>query len=401
MDVNSNKISIAYTIEYDIIKIKVNIEMRRKLRRIERKKRHKKILLSSLLITCLLSVGYGAFQTTLNINATGKIKQTDFYVSSSGSDTNGNGTKENPYLTIEKAYEKAGKKATIYIMTDIRPSKQIVFDKEKTITIASYSENSENNKIIKDENYKSDLTNVYNDYLLKITKGKIILKNITLYGSDLSCTGGGILIYNSSVLELLSNTEISNFKATQSNGTAIRIQPITVEPAQHNNLIIDGAIIKDNINSVDGGAIFVNFSTKFTMKNGTIINNEAKNGGAIVNFGETYLHNGIINNNVAKNSGGGIFTAIHKISDIQSSKGIVNIYGTATISNNSANIGGALYIEKNAYLTMNGGIISNNTATSSVGGIYKHENGTFNYNSGIICENTPPNEYETHASCPN
>jgi len=46
---------------------------KRRLRRKELKRRNKKIILSSLLILCLLSVGYGAFQTIININASGHI----------------------------------------------------------------------------------------------------------------------------------------------------------------------------------------------------------------------------------------------------------------------------------------------------------------------------------------
>jgi len=47
---------------------------KRRLTRGEIKKRNKKVIFSGLLILCLLSVGYGAFQTTLNVNVTGKIK---------------------------------------------------------------------------------------------------------------------------------------------------------------------------------------------------------------------------------------------------------------------------------------------------------------------------------------
>jgi len=47
---------------------------KRRLTRGEIKKRNKKVIFSGLLILCLLSVGYGAFQTSLRIDVTGKIK---------------------------------------------------------------------------------------------------------------------------------------------------------------------------------------------------------------------------------------------------------------------------------------------------------------------------------------
>lgn len=51
--------------------------MRRKLRRKEQKK-NKKMLLLSILLLILLTVGYGSFQTTININVTGKLKKQIF-----------------------------------------------------------------------------------------------------------------------------------------------------------------------------------------------------------------------------------------------------------------------------------------------------------------------------------
>ena len=48
-------------------------KMRRRLRRNELKRRNKKIIITSLLILCLLSVGYGAFQAIISINVVGHI----------------------------------------------------------------------------------------------------------------------------------------------------------------------------------------------------------------------------------------------------------------------------------------------------------------------------------------
>jgi len=48
-------------------------KIKRRIRRKEVKRRNKKIIFSCLLIVCLLAVGYGAFQTTISINTTGRI----------------------------------------------------------------------------------------------------------------------------------------------------------------------------------------------------------------------------------------------------------------------------------------------------------------------------------------
>ena len=59
------------------------------------------------------------------------------YVSSSGSDTTGNGTEETPYATISKAYSAVTSGGTIYLLSDVDVSSQIIFNSTKTVTITS------------------------------------------------------------------------------------------------------------------------------------------------------------------------------------------------------------------------------------------------------------------------
>ena len=102
------------------------MKRKRRLRKAEAKKRRKMVVIGIVLsLICILSVGYGTFQTTINIIISGTAKRTDYYVPNGGSDENGNGTLDNPYLTIQKAYNEAGKAATIYIMNDISQSTTI------------------------------------------------------------------------------------------------------------------------------------------------------------------------------------------------------------------------------------------------------------------------------------
>ena len=85
----------------------------RKTRR-EKRKQKKIIVISALSLLLFLCVGYAAFSTNLSITAKGNIKErNNLYVSSNGSDTTGNGTKEKPYLTLQKAYDSAWENATI------------------------------------------------------------------------------------------------------------------------------------------------------------------------------------------------------------------------------------------------------------------------------------------------
>ena len=57
------------------------------------------------------------------------------YVSSSGDDTSGDGTEDNPYATLAKAVDEAEDGATIYVMTDLSMTECARFyDKHLTIT---------------------------------------------------------------------------------------------------------------------------------------------------------------------------------------------------------------------------------------------------------------------------
>ncbi len=77
------------------------------------------------------------------------------------------------------------------------------------------------------------------------------------------------------------------------------------------------------------------------------------------------------------------------------------------ISNNTAtSYGGGVWIrgnedaDKSANLILNGGTIKNNNAGIAHGGIYNGVSGTYTYKSGVVCGNKPSNSYETSATCP-
>ena len=91
------------------------------MRRNRKQKKQRKIIIASIIsLLCIMTAGYSAFQTNLNITAKGTIKyRTDFYVSTNGSDEQGNGTITKPYKTINKAYKQVKEEATIYIMDTI------------------------------------------------------------------------------------------------------------------------------------------------------------------------------------------------------------------------------------------------------------------------------------------
>ena len=112
----------------------------------------------------------------------------DLYVASFGSDTSGNGTRNKPYMTIQKAYNMAGNTASIHILDNIIQKDTINFDKNKKIILDSIN----NNSIIRD----SSLTNT----LLNITNGTTTFKNITFDGNNVEASTALITIYSSDIL---------------------------------------------------------------------------------------------------------------------------------------------------------------------------------------------------------
>ena len=144
-----------YSIKYHN-KNGVRSEKMRRIGKMRRKKQKKIIIVSTLSLLLVLTVGYAAFSTTLSLKAKGNIQpRNNLYVSANGSDDTGNGTKNKPYKTINKAYEVAEDTATINILTDLTINKEAYFN-EKNITIQS-AEGIDPVSLIRDSNYDGSL----------------------------------------------------------------------------------------------------------------------------------------------------------------------------------------------------------------------------------------------------
>ena len=166
---------------------KIEVKNMRKIKR--RKGKNKVIIITSLCLLLVLTVGYAAFQTNLTLKAKGKIiVLQDLYVASYGSDTKGNGTREKPYATIQKAYNMAGDTGSIHILDNITQKETINFDKDKEITLDSVN----NNSIIRD----SSLTST----LLNINDGTTTFQNITFDGNNVEVSRALITAYNSDII---------------------------------------------------------------------------------------------------------------------------------------------------------------------------------------------------------
>ena len=413
--------------------------MHRSIHRYRRKKQKKLIIIGSISLSLFLCVGYAAFSTNLKVMTRANIKDRhNLYVASFGSDTKGNGTKEKPYETIEKAYDSAWQNSTIYVMDNIVQKSKVIMDDNKDILLTSYSEESSINSIIRDNNYTN--------YLIEQINGNLTLKNITVDGKNIvsetsliSATGltletgttiknginntylsgaiqikiggnlkieggavtnnqgiyGGAIHASNNSLITLVNGEITKNKSTNAGGAIYT----------NGNALIVGGEISDNytIGDNNGGAIAMispsdaDADTTIIIEGGIISNNSALQGGAIILYTNSQqyhsilkINDGHISNNQSELAGGGIY--IHTESEIIVSNGIIS-------NNKAGTVGGGIRVN-GGLLTVEGGTIMSNQAQND-GGISIDSNSTYTYKSGVVCGNTPANKYETSATCPN
>ncbi len=334
------------------------------------------------------------------------------YVSSTGSDTKGNGTINKPYATIQKAYDAAWQNSTIYVMDNIIQGQKITMDKNKDVIITSYNKNGDINSIIRDSTLITHLFDVQN--------GTLTLENITINGNDVPAQDSMINVASEVYME--EGTLITKANNINDWGGGFSVNGGT--------LTMNGGTISECSSPSGGTAIFVfydhqegdnyedNKTGTFILNDGYIVNNTG--GNIIWTAGIIKLNGGIISNNTS------------------TSNSIIANYGEMTISNgiiekNSVNIGGgsiiacANYLKRYCSIEMTGGRISENTADSSTievgnlsifilnggsimnnlsinkyGGININvDTGKYTYKSGVVCGNTPANEYETSSTCPN
>ena len=342
----------------------------KKIGRYRRKKQKKLIIIGSMSLLLFLCVGYAAFSTNLSMNAKGNIKErTDFYVSANGSDISGNGSKEKPYATIEKAYDSAPTQANIYIMTDLKISETVLFDQNKNITLKS--ENG---------NYKLTRDNM-KDYILKITSGEINISNLTFDGENKEAQASLLRSEgtenNIVSLTLEENTIFQNNIDLDDYGGGASMQ--------FSNVIIDGAKFLNNNASAGGGGGFISKDSTVTINYAEIISNEAMNGGGFfsardivvindiniknnsatigggINLSSSTLtiHNGEISNNVATNQGGGIIVGrLFNLLEYPISN--LTIYNGTVIDNNAVK-GGGISIEESCFFSNQSATVQNNT----------------------------------------
>ena len=228
-------------------------------------------------------------------------------------------------------------------------------------------------------------------------------------GGNSSNTGGGIHITRNSTGNvpgslILESGSISDNTAYSSNGGGIYIDSdcaFTMKGGSIDGNIVssatsnygggvfvygtftmeNGIITKNSSEQGNGGGVNIGTDGAFTMKGGTISDNDAGVTGGGVNLGAygasgatMTLEGGTISDNTATVNGGGVGVSVGTFTMNGGTIG-----GTGL---NTANIGGGVYVDGvNSNFIMTGGTISGNTATQKGGGVYVSSTGNFTLGS--------------------
>ncbi|MFH5777264.1 Ig-like domain-containing protein [Heyndrickxia oleronia] len=218
------------------------------------------VLVVSSFLTVGKPVSYAADQET----------SSGVYVSDKGNDDNGDGTKDTPYATLQKAYQEVSDGGTIYLLDDITLTSVgtndvgVLINDGKHITIST-APNTEtamikrdkptgNMKVLFQLNNKSQLTlrNIIIDGNLEVEKVDGRLFNV--YGGSTLIIDKGAILQNSysrhpgsaiyindtdSVVEMNGGKISSNKSSLSSMGAAVFIESGA-------KFIMNGGLIKDN-----------------------------------------------------------------------------------------------------------------------------------------------------------
>lgn len=171
--------------------------------------------------------------------------------------------------------------------------------------------------------------------------------NASISGNIANNDGGGVILRNATI-NMHGSSSISNNEAGRSGGG---VMAATNWPLDNNSIIMNGSSsINNNTASVNGGGIAAINSTSGTSN--TIIMNDTS----------------VIRNNTATSNGGGVFISIaNPWLFVGTSEIILN--GNATISENTASLGGGIFTSSSSVI-LNSGLINENTAAGIGGGIF-------------------------------
>ena len=235
------------------------------------KKRWFGILLALCLLVCFAPAALAA-------ETEPSAGPTEVYVSNTGSDENGDGSKVNPYATLATAVERAAEEpsATIYVMSDLEMTQSARYW-SGNITITSYNSEEAPFTISRAQTgFKpvSDLTQGgYNGAMIEVgNSGNLTLSNIIL-------DDGGYAAYT-------ENHEEGTIEKTP------YFSQVNASGPSGGHTEIDGEKVSNFFIAQDGIITTYSENTTITLKNGTVLRNYGGMSAVRVSGGTLIMENG-------------------------------------------------------------------------------------------------------------
>jgi hypothetical protein len=201
----------------------------------------------------------------------------------------------------------------------------------------------------------------------------IMEDSVIIENNEAGQQGGGVYVEGDGSRFTMKGGEIRTNKATNINNALSNEQGGGVYVGSNGTFIMEGGTIKNNESDIDGGGVYVaGTQSTFTMKDGEISGNKSlnasgKGGGVCVEAsGKFTMEGGTIKNNESEIEGGGVYVAgvnsnfTMKDGEISGNKA----------RNTSGGKGGGVYVGPSGKFTMEEGAISKNESGNDGGGIY-------------------------------
>ncbi|MCH5282267.1 MAG: hypothetical protein J1E59_01260 [Treponema sp.] len=179
--------------------------------------------------------------------------------------------------------------------------------------------------------------------------GTASISDVKIFGNSVTANGGAVYVASGGKFTMSGNSTISGNTSTAGNGGGVYVGGGVTSDDTYGTFTMENGTISGNTTSLNGGGVYI-YNGVFTMKDGTITENEAKGSSTLLNIG-----------------GGGIYV-FRLISS--SSGGIFTMQGGIVSKNTTTGDGGGILLGGYSEFLISGGTFSENTATNNGNGAY-------------------------------